>query len=162
MSQNNHLARVWMSDSFIEPGRSIEELKSKDRIERERQWGSERNFKLAKDLQEWSASRKGYVILFFSQGRVRWSPCELTKDTLTVRQRGRVLWGKPLCMTVIIKAIRSKSKKQFQHVVRTGFSLQHLEIRREEATLDWRNWRWFQNQKIDLSILELWLKSYRP
>ena len=40
-----------MSDSFIEPGRSIEELKSKDRIERERQWGSERNFKLAKDLQ---------------------------------------------------------------------------------------------------------------
>ena len=41
-----------MSDSFIEPGRSIEELQSKDRIERERQWGNERNFKLAKHLQE--------------------------------------------------------------------------------------------------------------
>ena len=30
-----------------------------------------------------------------------------------VRQCGRVLWGKPLCMIIITKATKSKSKKQF-------------------------------------------------
>ena len=43
---------------------------------------------------------------------------------LTVRQRGRILWGRPL--HTITKARKSKSKKQFQHRVRIGFSLQHL------------------------------------
>jgi len=39
--QNNHLIRVWMPGFFIERERSNEELKSKGRIERERQWGSQ-------------------------------------------------------------------------------------------------------------------------
>ena len=39
--QNNHLIRVWMPGYFIDQReRSNEELKSKGRIERERQWGS--------------------------------------------------------------------------------------------------------------------------
>ena len=39
MSQSNYLAGIWMSDSFMEPERerNNEELKSKGRIERERQ-----------------------------------------------------------------------------------------------------------------------------
>ena len=41
-------------------------------------------------------------------------------------KRGRNPWGSPLCVIVIIKAMESKSKKQFQGGVRIGFSLQHL------------------------------------
>ena len=38
--QNNHLICVWMPDSFIsQRERSNEELKSKGRIESEKQWG---------------------------------------------------------------------------------------------------------------------------
>ena len=44
ISQSNHLVRVWMPVSFMdserERERSKEELKSKGRIERDRQWGS--------------------------------------------------------------------------------------------------------------------------
>ena len=48
ISQRNHLVRVWMPGSFLdserererERERSKEELKSKGRIERKRQWGS--------------------------------------------------------------------------------------------------------------------------
>ena len=45
----------------------------------------------------------------------------LNKGTLTVRQRGRILWCKPFCMIIITKATESKSKKQFQRGVRIGF-----------------------------------------
>ena len=38
----------------------------------------------------------------------------LNKGTLTVRQRGRILWGWPLCMIIITKATESKPKKQLQ------------------------------------------------
>ena len=41
MSQSNHLVRVWKPGPFTELEReAIEELKSKDRTEKERQWGS--------------------------------------------------------------------------------------------------------------------------
>ena len=48
---------------------------------------------------------------------------ELNKKAFyfTVRQRFRVLLGSSLCMIVITKATKSKSKKQFQQEVRTGF-----------------------------------------
>ena len=45
----------------------------------------------------------------------------LNKGTLTVRQRGRVLLSKPLCMIIITKAAKSKTKKQFHYGVRIGF-----------------------------------------
>ena len=38
----------------------------------------------------------------------------LNKGTLTVRQRGRILCGWPLCMIIITKATESKPKKQLQ------------------------------------------------
>ena len=41
---------------------------------------------------------------------------------LTVRQRGGILWGRPFCMITVTKAMKSKSKKQFQHEVRIGLS----------------------------------------
>ena len=41
-----------------------------------------------------------------------------------VRQRGRILWDMPYCMIITMHAMKSKSKKQFQHGVRIGFSLQ--------------------------------------
>ena len=89
-----------------------------------------------------------YSLLFTGQSQMISLWANQRHFSLTVRQRGRVLWGKPLCMTVIIKAMRSKSKKQFQHVVRTGFSLQHLEIRREEAILDWGIGDDFRTKKL--------------
>ena len=63
--------------------RSNEELKSKDRRRRERQWGeeSERVFSLAKHLPGNGQPWKGHVHLLFTQvGRVRLSPCELNKE----------------------------------------------------------------------------------
>ena len=44
-----------------------------------------------------------------------------TQSTLTVRQRGRILWGRPFCMIIITKAMKSKSKKWFQCGLRIGF-----------------------------------------
>ena len=42
-----------------------------------------------------------------------------------VRQKGRILWGRPLCMIIITKAMESKSKKHLQHGIRIDFSLQY-------------------------------------
>ena len=62
----------------------------------------------------------------FQAGDVLNSSCHpqvdrvLNKGTLTVRQRDRILWGKPFCMIIITKAAKSMSKKQFQHGVRIG------------------------------------------
>ena len=49
--------------------------------------------------------------------------------SLTVRQRGRVLWGRPLCVIIVTKGTESKSKTQFQHGVRTGLFLNILRCR---------------------------------
>ena len=51
-------------------------------------------------------------------GRVRLSFCELNKGILTIGQRGKVLLGRPLSIIIITKAMRSKSKKQFQNGVK--------------------------------------------
>ena len=58
--------------------------------------------------------------------RVPWTEVDrvLNKGTLEVRQRGRIPVGSPFCVNVITKAAKHKSKKQFQHGLRTGFSLQ--------------------------------------
>ena len=48
--------------------------------------------------------------------------------SLAVRQKGRILWGRPLCVIIITKATERKSKKQFQHGVRSDFSLQQLHL----------------------------------
>ena len=42
---------------------------------------------------------------------------------LTVRQRNRILWRRPLCMIVITKATKSQSKNS-SNMVRSAFSLQ--------------------------------------
>ena len=44
------------------------------------------------------------------------------KGALTVRQRGRTLWGRPLCVIIVTKVTESQSKTQFQRGVRTGYS----------------------------------------
>ena len=46
----------------------------------------------------------------------------LKKGTLTARQRGKIIWGKPFCVIIITKATKKRSKKQFHHGVRIGFS----------------------------------------
>ena len=53
---------------------------------------------------------------------------EQRQVSLTVGQKGRILWGWPLCVIIITKATESKSKKQFQHGVRIDFSLQQLHL----------------------------------
>ena len=65
----------------------------------------------------------------------------LNKGTLTVRQRGRILWGKPFCMIIITKATKSKSKEQFQHGVRIGFlpaTMSQKAMAPHSSTLAWK------------------------
>ena len=72
---------------------------------------------------------KGCVNLLYSQvGRVRLSLWAEQRH-FTIRRRNRVFWDMPLCMIVITKAIKSKSKKQFQHGVRIS-SLQHKSLQK--------------------------------
>ena len=88
----------------------------------------------------WGNRVKGPLILQLSptvtslrQGNVSISsflPCpdgqgpEQRDFSLTDRQRGRILWSRPLPM-IITKTTKSKSKREFQHGVRIGFSPQH-------------------------------------
>ena len=51
----------------------------------------------------------------------RWTESWTKALSLTVSQRGRILWGRPFCMIIITIATKSKSKKQFQHGFRIGF-----------------------------------------
>ena len=115
-----------MPGSFIDQReRSNEELKSKGRIERERQWGSKvKGSSVLQNISKGMASLwKGCVNLFYSQvGRDKLSLQELNKGTVVyIQAEGLGPPGKPLSMIIIIKATKSKSKKQFQHGVRIGF-----------------------------------------
>ena len=94
--QNHHLTGFWMPGSFIDQReRSNEELKSKGRIKRERQWGIK--LKGSSALQNISKKMasfwKGYVNLSCSQvGGDKLSLPELNKGTLVSSQaEGRVL-----------------------------------------------------------------------
>ena len=107
-----------MPDSFIDQReKSKEELKSKGRIERERQWGSKvKGSSVLQNISNAMASLwKGCVNLFCSQvGRDKLSLQELNKGTLVYSQaEGQGCPGKPLSMIIIVKARKSKSKKQF-------------------------------------------------
>ena len=107
-----------MPDSFIDQReKSKEELKSKGRIERERQWGSKvKGSSVLQNISNAMASLwKGCVNLFCSQvGRDKLSLQELNKGTLVYSQaEGQGCPGKPLSMIIIIKATKSKSKRQF-------------------------------------------------
>ena len=123
MSQKNHLIGVWMPGPFIDP-----EIEA-SRIEREGQWGSKakRAISLAKHL--WKRPVFGRDVLIScilqpctgGQGQIIY---ELNKPTLTGRGAGSFEVCH-LCM-IIITATKSKSKKQFQHEVRIGSSLQQL------------------------------------
>ena len=72
---------------------------------------------------KWQASDRGCANSFFLPS-TRGQGSEQRHFSLMVRQRGRILWDSPLYAIKITKATKSKSKKQFQHGVRTGFSLQ--------------------------------------
>ena len=105
-----------MPVSFIDQGeRSKEELKSKGRIERERQWGSKvKAPSVLQNISKWMASLcKGCVNLFYSQvGRDKLSLHELNKGTLQSGRRS----GSSRQATeydLITRATKSKTKKQF-------------------------------------------------
>ena len=111
-----------MPGSFIDQReRSNEELKSKGRIERERQWGSKvKGSSVLQNISKGMVSLwKGCVNLFYSQvGRDKLFS-ELNKGTLVYSQaEGQGPPGKPLSMIIIIKASQRNS---FQHGVRIGF-----------------------------------------
>ena len=99
--QNNHLIRVWMPGYFIDQReRSNEELKSKGRLERERQWGSKvKGSSVLQNISKGMSSlQKECVNLFYSQvGRDKQSLLELNKDTLIyIKAEGQVPLNKPL------------------------------------------------------------------
>ena len=91
--QNGHLFGIWMPSSFIyqREGSNVE-LKTKDRIEKELQWG--RKVKGSSVLQnfskEMSRLQKGCVHVFYSQvGRDKLSLQGLNKSTLIYSQADR-------------------------------------------------------------------------
>ena len=97
--------------------RSNEELKSKGRLERERQWGSKvKGSSVLQNISKGMSSlQKECVNLFYSQvGRDKLSLPELKKGTLVYSQaEGQGSPGKLLSMIIITRATKSKSKKQF-------------------------------------------------
>ena len=98
-----------MPGSFIDQReRSNEELKSKGRLERERQWGSKvKGSSVLRNISRGMSSlQKGCVNLFYSQvGRDKQSLLELNKDTLIyIKAEGQVPLNKPLSKIIIIKA----------------------------------------------------------
>ena len=105
-----------MPDSFIDQReRSNEELKSKDRVERETQWGNKvKGSSVLQNICKGITSLwKGGVNLFYSQvGRDKLSLQERNKGTLVYSQaEGQDPPSKPLNIIIIIKAMKSKSKK---------------------------------------------------
>lgn len=120
ISQSNHLIVVRWQSSFIESERerSNEELKSKGRTERERQWGSKRKrvFSLEQQLQEGSAL-KGMCWVSSIQLLSSW-----TRHFTLLSGRGvKILLGRLLCMIVITKATKSKVKETVPAWSRSGF-----------------------------------------
>ena len=106
---------------FYRSERSNEALKSKDRIEREMQWGSK--VKGSSVLQNIPKGiimlQKGCISLFYSQGRDKLSLHELNKGTSVYSQaEGQGPPGKPLSMIIMMKASQRYS---LQHGVRIGF-----------------------------------------
>ena len=94
--------------------RSHEELKSKGRVQRERQWGSEgKGFSVLLNVSRGMVSLwRGFVNHFYSQrGRDKLSLPELKKGTLVCSQaEGQGPPGKSLSMVIITRALKSKSK----------------------------------------------------
>ena len=93
-----------------------------------------KSISLAKRVWEQPASGKGCINLFFLAAIHRWQGqiislwAEKRHFSSTVRQRGRILWGRTFCMIIITKAKENKSMKQFQHGARMGFSLQQRNL----------------------------------
>ena len=95
--------------------------KSKDRIEREMQWGSKlKGSSVLENISKGMSSlQKGRVYLFYSQvGRDKLSFPQLNKGILVYQAEGQGPPGKPLSMIIIIKASQRNS---FQHGVRIDF-----------------------------------------
>ena len=96
--------------------RSTEELKSKGRLEKEMQWGNKvKGSSVLQNISKGMSSRqKWYVNLFCSQvGRDKLSLHQLNKDTYFNQTEGQCAPGKPRSMIIIIKAMKSESRKQF-------------------------------------------------
>ena len=55
----------------------------------------------------------GGCVSFLLPAMYRWTGF-WTKALLTIGQKGRILWGRTLCMIIITRAMKGKSKKQFQ------------------------------------------------
>ena len=81
------------------------------------QWGSKvkESSVLQNNSKGMASLQKGCVNLFYSQvGRDKLSLQELNKGTLVYSQaEGQFFPGKPVSMIIIVKATKSKSKKQF-------------------------------------------------
>ena len=91
-------------------------------IRDEERWGNKVKRPLILQISPRMANLRQGMCSFLPSWHLQGS--EQRHFSLIVRQRGRILWGRPFCMIITRKAMKSKSKKQFQHGVRFGFSLQ--------------------------------------
>ena len=101
MSQNNHLVRVWKPSSFMD-----------------QRWGRGEETKLKRPLilqiylRMASLRQGGMLISFFLQstgGQVY----EQRHFSLTVRKRGRILWGRTLWMIMITIQWKASQRNSF-------------------------------------------------
>ena len=110
-----------MPGSFVDQReRSNEELKTKGRIESERQWGSKvKGSSAMQNIFKGMASLwKGYVNLCLQMGRDKFSLHEQNEGTLVYCQVEGQGPGKPLSMSIITKASQRNS---FQYGLRIDF-----------------------------------------
>ena len=83
-------------------------------IRDEGRWGNKVKKPLILQISPRMASlRRGYVLISSLLPSTDGQGSEQRQVSLTVRQRGRILWGRPLCVIIITKKMESKSKKQF-------------------------------------------------
>ena len=83
------------------------------------------------------ASLRQRWINFFLPAIYRWTEFWTRALNLTVRQRGRILWGRPFCMIIVAKAMKSKSKKPFPKCRNLAFSVQQFPTVKVPSTILW-------------------------
>ena len=85
-------------------------------------WGNKVKRPLILQISPGMASlRQGDVLIPVFLLLTRGQGSKQREVSLAVRQKGRILWGRPLCVIIITKATERKSKKQFQRGVKNWF-----------------------------------------
>ena len=100
-------------------------------------WGSKvkRPFHILQMSPTVASLRQGEVLIFFYLPFTGGQGYEQRHFSLTVRQRGRILWNSPLCTLIITKTAKTRVK-----VKETVFNME------SELTSPWKTWTLKKNK----------------